>query len=322
MSAAGPEVPSLLPVGRDGVDEIVLTAGHDRAVGEHGGRGRDVPAGDEMPAQCAVGVDGVDAVAAGVDDAVRPHGRPGVDVAAAGLGADTDPLRTGAHLHDPARLHGGSGQRVKVVVVGADIDRPVVCDGGRAEDDVTRRVRPAERSVARDVVQLAVLRSDQDGAVARHRRRRDDGAAGRERPPDDRLDRREHERRPPPVGRPEPEHRLRRLDRVLRQRHRRSPQPGRGDGRARGVTRPDAPARVAQPIELAVLVGRAGRGLDVGAPRGPEATPRAATIVKVTRRPACVGPVKAEPGARGARSARGAGRDAPGDGLGIRMAQG
>ena len=35
------------------------------------------------------------------------------------------------------------------------------------------------------------------------------------------------------------------------------------------------------------------------------ARPRAATIVKVTRRPACVGPVKAEPGARGARSAPG-----------------
>src|SRR6185503_21365142 len=113
-----------------------------------------------MPAQSAIRVDGVDAVAAGVDDAVRADGGTGVDIAPAGLGADPDPLRAGAHLHDPARLHGNPAHRVKVVVVGADIDGAVVSYGGRAEDDVPRRVRPLERSVARDVVQLGVLRAD------------------------------------------------------------------------------------------------------------------------------------------------------------------
>ena len=118
-----------------------------------------------MPAQSAIRVDGVDAVTARVDDAVGAHGRPGVDVATAGLGADPDPLGARAHLHDPARFGRGSAHRVKVVVVGADVDRSVVTDGRRAENDVPRRVRPPECSVTPDLVQLAVLGPDQHRAV-------------------------------------------------------------------------------------------------------------------------------------------------------------
>ena len=100
-------------------------------------------------------------------------------------------------------------------------------------------------------------------------------------------------------------------------RHRRSAQPARRHRRAGGVARPHAAARVAQPIELAVLVRRARRRLDVGAARRGTTTAataarrRAATSVTVTRRPACVGPVKAEPGTRGARTAREPGETRP-----------
>ena len=80
-----------------------------------------------------------------------------------------------------------------------------------------------------------------------------------------------------------------------------APSPGAADGRARGIAGPHAAAGVAQPIELAVLVGRArasprrGRsqaGHDRGQPPA------------VTHRPACLGPVTGNRG-REARDRRG-----------------
>ena len=138
----------------------------------------------EPPAQRAVGVDGVDAVAARVDDAVGADRRARVDVAAARLGADADALRARADLEDPARLRARGHDGVEVVVVGADVDRAVVRDGGRAEDDVARRVAPLRRAVAPDGVELPVVRAEEHRAVVGDGGRRDDGAARRDHPGD------------------------------------------------------------------------------------------------------------------------------------------
>ena len=107
---------------------------------------------------------------------------------------------------------------------------------------------------------------------------------------------------------------------------RRSAQPARAATEGRGgVARPHAPASVAEPIELAVLVGRARARLHVRAAhartRPTAARRRAATSVTVT----VDQPVRtSHSGTRNERRANGAGagRNAPGDGHGIRMAQG
>jgi hypothetical protein len=155
----------LVPSGRDGVDEVVLRSGDGGAVGQDGGRRRDVPAGGEPPAERPVRVDGVDGVAARIDDAVAAHGRSRVHVAPARLGAHAHALRARSDLEAPHHAARGEIERVEVIVVGADVRDATRRQRGRAEDEVPGGEAPERLSVLADDVELAVVAPHRDGAV-------------------------------------------------------------------------------------------------------------------------------------------------------------
>ena len=170
-------------------------------------------------------------------------------------------------------------------------------------------------------------------AVDGQRGRRDDRPPGRERPPDGRLAGRQHERRSPSVRRAEAEHRLGRLDRVLRQRHRPSAQPARLHRRARGVTTATRSGR-RRTADSACSPCRTRRALASTCAQ-PSTKPGMRNSAASTKgghqrdgdaqtSPACVLCRTSQSGTRNERRAigAGAGRRAPGDGHGIRMAQG